>query len=114
MNSSLLSAFKIWTSYTYNHYRFEEYVQDGNDYSGNRLTGVAPTIALFGIDIIFQKIYFNITTNYTDAIPLNDANTEYADDYFIIGTRAGYRTNLSKVLPFEIFAGVDNLLDENI
>jgi len=112
MNSSFLSAFKIWTSYTYNHYRFEEYIQDGNDYSGNRLTGVAPTIALLGVDITLQKIYFNITTNYTDAIPLNDANTEYADDYFIVGTRAGYRTNLSKVLPFEIFAGVDNLFDE--
>jgi len=112
ITSSFLSAFKLWTSYTYNHYRFEDYVQDGNDYSGNRLTGVAPTVALLGIDMTFQKIYFNITANFTDAIPLNDANTEYADDYFIVGTRAGYRTKLSSVLPIEIFAGVDNLFDE--
>src|SRR5688572_20180357 len=112
ITSSFLSAFKLWMSYTYNHYRFEEYVQDGNDYSGNRLTGIAPTIALLGLDVTFQRLYVNITTNYTDAIPLNDANTEYADDYFLLGARLGYRTTLSKVLPFEIFAGVDNALDE--
>ncbi|HMG91527.1 MAG TPA: TonB-dependent receptor [Chryseolinea sp.] len=112
MNSSFLSGLKIWTSYTYNHYRFEEYIQDGNDYSGNRLTGVAPTIALLGIDMTLQKVYLNVTTNYTDAIPLNDANTEYADYYFLLGGRVGYRTNLKNVLPFEIFAGIDNALDE--
>ena len=112
LSSTFLTALKVWTSYTYNHYRFEEYVQDGNDYSGNRLTGVAPTIALFGIDMTFRKIYFNITTNYTDAIPLNDGNTEYADSYFLLGGRVGYRTKFSENLPFEIFAGVDNALDE--
>ena len=72
MNRTTTALFKLWVSYTYNHYRFEDYVQDGNDYSGNRLTGVAPTVALFGLDITFDKLYLNITTNYTDAIPLND------------------------------------------
>jgi iron complex outermembrane receptor protein len=109
--SSFLTAFKMWTSYTYNHYRFEEYVQDGNDYSGNRLTGVAPTIALLGLDITFDKIYLNITTNYTDAIPLNDGNTEYADEYLLLGGRLGYRTTFGETLPFEVFAGVDNGTD---
>ena len=107
-DSNYFSTFKLWVSYTYNHYRFEDYVQDGNDYSGNRLTGVAPTIALLGLDITFDKLYLNITTNYTDAIPLNDGNTEYADEYFLLGGRLGYRTSLGKKLPFEIFAGVDN------
>jgi iron complex outermembrane receptor protein len=112
LNSSFLSGLKIWMSYTYNHYRFEEYIQDGNDYSGNRLTGVAPTIALLGIDMTFQKVYLNVTSNYTDAIPLNDANTEYAEHYLLLGGRVGYRTKLKDVLPFELFAGIDNALDE--
>lgn len=111
ISSSFLTAFKLWTSYTYNHYRFEDYVQDGNDYSGNRLTGVAPTVALVGLDLTFKKIYLNVTSNYTDAIPLNDANSEYADHYILLGARVGYRANLS-ALPFEVFAGADNLLDE--
>jgi iron complex outermembrane receptor protein len=111
ISSSFLTAFKLWTSYTYNHYRFEEYVQDGNDYSGNRLTGVAPTVALLGLDLSFNKIYLNLTSNYTDAIPLNDANSEYADHYVLLGARVGYRSTAS-AFPFEVFAGADNLLDE--
>ncbi len=112
MNSRLFSAFKLWSSYTYNHYRFEEYVQDGNDYSGNRLTGVAPTIALIGADVTLRKLYLNITASYTDAIPLNDANTEYASEYFLLGGRLGYKTSIGQKLAFEVFGGIDNALDK--
>lgn len=107
-----VSTFKLWTSYTYNHYRFKGYVQDGNDFSGNRLTGVAPTIAVFGSDVSFHKIYLNVTSSYTDAIPLNDANSEYASAYFLLGGRLGYKTNVAKNFPLEIFAGIDNALDK--
>lgn len=112
MKSRLISTLKVWSSYTYNHYRFVDYVQDGNDFSDNRLTGVAPTIALIGTDITLRKVYFNITASYTDAIPLNDANSEYASEYFLLGARLGYKTNLTENLPFEIFGGVDNALDK--
>lgn len=112
MNSRLISAFKLWSSYTYNHYRFEDYVQDGNDYSGNRLTGVAPTIALIGADVTVKKLYLNITASYTDAIPLNDANTEYASEYFLLGGRLGYKTSVGQKLAFEVFGGIDNALDK--
>ena len=102
----------LWTSYTYNHYRFKDYENDGNDFSGNRLTGVAPTIALLGVDLAFRGFYLNITANYTDALPLNDANTEYASEYFLLGTRAGYKSSSTRKTRFELFAGVDNALDE--
>ncbi|MDH5251040.1 MAG: TonB-dependent receptor, partial [Cyclobacteriaceae bacterium] len=103
LNGRIISRLNLWSSYTYNYYRFVDYVQDGNDFSGNRLTGVAPTIALLGADIIFRKIYINITSGYTDAIPLNDANSEYASSYVLLGARLGIRTNLTKNLPFEAF-----------
>ncbi|MDH4092641.1 MAG: TonB-dependent receptor [Cyclobacteriaceae bacterium] len=112
LNGRIISRLNLWSSYTYNYYRFVDYVQDGNDFSGNRLTGVAPTIALLGADIIFRKIYINITSGYTDAIPLNDANSEYASSYVLLGARLGIRTNLTKNLPFEAFVGIDNALNE--
>jgi len=112
LNSSIVSKLNIWSSYTYNHYRFVNYVQDGNDFSGNRLTGVAPTIALVGADVSFGKVYVNITSGYTDAIPLNDANSEYASSYVLLGTRLGIRTHLAKAVGFEAFGGVDNALNE--
>ncbi len=112
LRSSVVSNLMVWSTYTYNHYRFEDYIQDGNEFSGNRLTGVAPTIAVMGVDIAIKKVYFNITASYTDAIPLNDANSAYADEYFLLGSRVGYKANLAKNFPFEIFGGVDNALDE--
>jgi iron complex outermembrane receptor protein len=112
LSSQRLMRLNLWSSYTYSHYRFEDYVQDGNDFSGNRLTGVAPTVALVGADLAFRKLYVNLTSSYTDAIPLNDANSAYAAEYFLLTSRIGYKTNLAKFMPFEIFGGVDNILDE--
>nr|WP_236676034.1 TonB-dependent receptor [Chryseolinea lacunae] len=110
--SGAITYLRFWGSFTYNHYRFDTYVQDGADFSGNRLTGVAPNVGLLGLDVTVKKFYTNITANYVDEIPLNDANTEYAASYVLLGARVGYRTLLSKNLPFEIFAGVDNALDK--
>lgn len=112
LGSGFISMFKIWTSYTYNHYRFSDYVQDGNDFSGNRLTGIAPTIALVGADVSFAGCYVNLTANYTDAIPLNDANSEYASEYLLFGGRLGYKGTFTKNFPFEVFSGIDNALDK--
>lgn len=112
LSSGILTSFKLWSSYTYNHYRFKNYEQDGNDFSGKRLTGVAPTIALWGLDASLRKIYLNVTANYTDALPLNDANTAYASEYFLLGSRLGFRSTAGKNFNYEVFAGVDNLLDK--
>jgi iron complex outermembrane receptor protein len=112
INSTVISSLSFWTSYTYNHYRFKNYEQDGNNFSGNRLTGIAPTIALWGADMTMKKLYFNFTANYTDALPLNDANTEYASEYFLLGGRTGFRSNAKGNFSYEIFAGVDNVLDK--
>lgn len=106
-----VSHLKVWTSYTYNLYRFTTYINDGVNYSGNAITGVSPNILVGGADIRLKNgLYFNFTTNYTDKIPLNDANSEYASDYFLVGGRLGYV--LSKKIPLEFFAGIDNALDQ--
>jgi iron complex outermembrane receptor protein len=105
-----MQSLRLWSSYTYNRYMFRDYVNDSKDYSGNAVTGVAPTILIGGLDVVLRNsIYVNITANYTDRIPLNDANTDYASDYLLLGARLGYK--LSGKLPMEFFTGVDNLLD---
>ncbi len=109
--SYALSTLRLYTSLTYNQYRFENYVNDGNDYSGNQITGVSPFAIAFGIDLKSSVgVYAQVTGNYVDRMPLNDANTAYASDYFLLGTRAGYRT--SGRVPLDFFAGVDNILNQ--
>jgi iron complex outermembrane receptor protein len=97
-----------WVSYSYNHYCFKNSVRDGVDYSGKALTGVAPHVATAGIDITLKSFSAHLTMNYMDRLPLNDANTEYAAEYFIAGLRCNYQLN--KRLIF--FAGGDNLFDQ--
>jgi iron complex outermembrane receptor protein len=110
--SGTVHDLRVWATYTYNHYRFVDYVQDGNDFSGNRLTGVAPTIFWLGADITIWKFYVNLTGGFTDAIPLNDANTALAEAYVLVSSRVGFKGNIAGKVPIEIFTGVDNLLDE--
>ncbi|MBC5775868.1 TonB-dependent receptor [Pontibacter sp. KCTC 32443] len=114
-----LSLFKVWGSYTYNHFRFKDYTiyreaqQKEIDLSGNHLTGVAPHSATVGIDAATNfGLYLNAIANYVDDIPLNDENTAYADKYLVIGTKAGIRRSIAKQLQLDVFAGVDNLTDE--
>ena len=112
-NNRILSSFRLWSSYSLNNYHFKDYVNDSKDYSGNLLTGVAPNVAVAGIDIIlWRKFYVNTTFNYVDHIPLNDANSEFASEYFLLGARAGYKALIKQKLRLEFFGGVDNLLDE--
>ncbi|HEX5172382.1 MAG TPA: TonB-dependent receptor [Cyclobacteriaceae bacterium] len=108
----VINSLVPWIRYTYNHYRFSEYVQGVTDYSGNDLTGVSPNIVVAGLDLNTKNgLYGNITFTYTDKIPLDDANTAFSDAYQLIGIRAGYHHAIGAFV-FDLFAGVDNLLDE--
>lgn len=111
--ASFIDVLKIRGSYSLNNYHFQEYVQDGNDYSGNRLTGVAPHVANLFVDVRTKTgLYLNVTANYVDQIPLNDGNTAYASEYFLVGAKVGYQFSWSEKFPAEIFAGADNLLNQ--
>jgi iron complex outermembrane receptor protein len=106
----ILRNLRVWTSQTFNHYTFDSYINDGKDYSGHPLTGVPEVTVATGIDLVFRKgLYANITSYYSDRIPLNDGTTSYASDYLLLGTKIGYR--FATRAPLECFFGADNLLD---
>ena len=99
-----------WVSYAFNQYRFKTYIQDPNNFSGNSLTGSPPNVMTTGVDFKWKTFYTNVTANYVDHIPLNDANTVYAKEYYLLGIRMGNAFGKEKQLEF--FAGADNLLDK--
>jgi iron complex outermembrane receptor protein len=109
--SGVVSDLKLWNSYSFNHYRFRNYISDGADYGGKKLTGVPPTVNITGLDVTLRgKIYMNATANYVDHTPLNDANTFFANEYFLVGARLGLKTQINRSTA-NFFAGVDNALD---
>lgn len=106
--NGIVKSVALWGALTLNDYKFDDYEQNGNNFSGNPVTGVAPVIVTSGVDVLIGNgFYVNVTSNYTDRIPLNDAADAYADAYFLLGTKAAYTGEMGKIR-FEIFAGIDN------
>ena len=114
---SFISLLKIQTAYTWNGFTFDNYVkvsgEENVDYSGNELTGTARNVLVTTLDLESKSgLYLNFTYNFTDRIPLNDANSVYSDSYQLLSLRAGYLININQKHAIEIYGGIDNLLDE--
>ncbi len=77
------------------------------------MPSVAKHTVAAGLDIAFKAgFYTNITYYYSDPIPMNDANTDFASSYNLLGGRIGYKKTFSSV-NLNVFAGADNLFDMN-
>lgn len=108
-----IKDFLIGTAYTGQFFKFVDYRKQTNDFSGNDLTGVPPHNVVSRLDIRTRPgIYLNFTHQFTDKIPLNDANTVFQDSYDLVNVRAGWVKSLGN-FDLELFVGVDNLLDES-
>ena len=102
----------IWVSYTWDKFNYDEFKQSTTDYSGNKLPSVAPNTVAAGLDFVTkQGIYSNLTYFYSDPIALNDANSQFANSYNLLGERLGWRKPLSKKAELDLFIGGDNLFN---
>src|SRR5688572_8818847 len=111
--SGNFNLLRVWSSYTLNDYKFTDYIIGSADYSGNELTGVPKDVSVTGVDLNTRwgiSLYTSIS--YTSKIPLNDANDEYAKSYTLLMAKIGWRKQLGSKTAIEIFAGADNLLNE--
>lgn len=110
--SSLIESLNVQSAVSYNYYRFGNYRVDDNDYTGNKVTAIPDWMWVTSLSITFpREIGLNISHNYTSSIPLNDANSVFADKYHLIQAKATFdwKTGFSQV---QVFAGIDNLLNE--
>jgi len=110
--SRFISNARIWTSYTLDNFKYDDFKKDTVNFSGRTLPGVASNTVVAGLDLSTSVgAYIDITYYYSDRIALNDANSAYASSYNLLGGRIGYRKNLNKKISVDIFAGVDNLFN---
>jgi iron complex outermembrane receptor protein len=107
-----LKELNLWSGASFQYYYFDEYMKDTVSYSGNRMTGVPRQIINGGMDFTFRRGgYLRCTINYTGDLPLNDANSVFAESYVLLGGRAGWKTWLG-AMEAEVFVAGENLLDE--
>ena len=107
-----ITALDVGNSFSFQPYRFSDYVENGATYSGNSVTGVPRTVNVSGVDVQTKTGWFaNITLNCTSQLPLNDANTAYAKAYQLLQAKIGKTFKLHKCT-LHVFAGADNLLNQ--
>lgn len=111
-SSPVFKDVSVWTSISYQPYRFTSFKEGSSDYSGNAVTGVPRHVWVSGMDAETKKNwYFHLVYNNTSTIPLDDANDEYANAYHLLQFKCGKRLSKGK-LSTDVFMGVDNLLNE--
>jgi len=100
-------------SYTLNNFKFEEFIDGANDFSGNDLTGVPSQILNLGIDFTTTLgFYGNINHQFVDDIPITDSNSLYSDGYNLTNLKIGFAKQLNTALNFNLFFGFNNVFDQ--
>ena len=99
---------KCWSNVTLIDATFKTYQQGAIDYSGKKLTGTSPRVIVLGTDVSTKiGMYVNLTYSYTDQIPLNDANSVFANSYQLFFSRLGYKKDLFRKIKGEIYLSYD-------
>jgi len=111
--SGWIRSLYIWSSYAYQPYYFGTYIQGTSNYSGHAVTGVPRNNEVTGIELEnISHDFLNIQYGATAALPLNDANDEYAAAYHLLQAKLGKQFHTGKCT-IQVFIGGDNLLNEN-
>jgi iron complex outermembrane recepter protein len=102
---------RVWVSHTWNDFLYDDFKQGNNDYSGKKMPSVAPNTLAAGLDAVTRGgLFAHITYYYSDPIYLNDANTDRAGSYNLLGGQLGYQGQGTHA-GWKLYAGVDNLFN---
>ena len=103
----------FFSTYTYSDYKFIDFKNEDNDYSGNELTGTAPHNFNIGLEAQMDfGLYGNINYKYVDAFPMRDDNSIYSDAYQVVNLKVGYAKEILRDLGLDVSFGIQNLLNE--
>ncbi len=104
----LLSSF----SYSGSINMFVEFTDDGRNYNGNYLPGIPDqsyNLQIKWLPIGNMEILCHL--QYTGDQYLNDSNEMKYQDYFLTNVKMSYDFRISKKVPINLYAGVNNLSD---
>lgn len=103
----------FWISHTWHDFHYSQFKQLTNDFSGKQLPGDAKHTISTGFDVTTRGGFgLALTYYYSGKIPLNDANTDFANAYHVLGARLAYQKWIGDNWRLKLMAGGDNLLNE--
>ncbi|MDB5256138.1 MAG: TonB-dependent receptor [Chitinophagaceae bacterium] len=114
--SGIISLIRPFGSFTYSDFKYKDYKNNNNndattiDYTGKKVSGVAPIMFNVGLDVELKwGIYLYTTYQYVDEMPITYDNSHSASAYSLLNAKLGYRKELGKHFAFDIYAGGNNL-----
>ena len=105
-----------WSSYlranaNLTRYRFADFTDAGNDYSGNQLTGTPGATTNWMLETAHNNGFFvNLHVQAVGRMPIRDDNSLYTDAYQLANLVAGYEKSFRK-LSVSLSTGVQNVFD---
>src|SRR5690606_40148445 len=109
----LVRSLQVGSNFSLNNYAFKNYKVGDKDYSGNKLTAVPKTVWVNTLNVLFPyQLRLDLLSNLTAAIPLDDANTVYANRYHLLQGKISWGKAIGHGLKLNIFVGADNLLNQ--
>lgn len=113
-NHGTVNSLKWTTSITHHNFRFNNFINGANNFSGNKLTGVPKnTLATHISATLAKRSFLLLHYQYTSSIPLNDANTDIAKPYQLLDLNVGLKNLRLGKLTAEPYAAVNNLLNQH-
>lgn len=99
-------------AYTYSLFGYDRYESAGESYNGNRVAGVPRQVVINSLELrLPADFYLFIQHNFTSRIPLNDANSVYAESYHLVWLKVGLDRTGRRRWPVNLYFAVDNLLN---
>ena len=106
---SINTFFRINGSLT--RYRFAKFIDNGNDYAGNKLPGTPALLTNWMLETTHTKGFFlNIHYLTVGPMPLRDDNSIYSNAYALANVMAGYEKTFNQ-FSIALTSGIQNLFD---
>ena len=108
-----IRGLQLRNALTISDFTFDDYSIGTSAFSGNRLTGVPQHVVLSSLNFDFPMGFSLFAQhNYTSSIPVNDANSVFADSYHLAQVKTFSKPDQpASRVAYQLFAGADNLFD---
>lgn len=113
LKNDFFSQFKFRFSGSFYDFKFKNYQQNENNFSGNDLTGVPGTTINSLLNFtFFKKLNVDYSHFYTSKIPLNDANSVWSESNLIGNIQFRYPIDFEKTR-VNLYLQIQNLYNED-
>jgi iron complex outermembrane receptor protein len=104
-------------AYTWSRFRFAEFVDGDDDFSGNALTGAPPHQLRWWMQTSLDlqpdwRLFAGLNYQLVSEVPITDANSVYSDPYDLVHLKIGSQFQVGDKWMFSLEGGINNLLDE--